>query len=97
MERQYIHEEALSGDAPGAVPVTIIVDGRELVIPRMYLLFILNKAHLHASGELAKYDDAEQFFGAPSEKSRAALREGREWQENICDITNKLSDFVRSR
>lgn len=73
--------DGLSGDAPGAAPVTIEVDGRKLVLPRALMSSVLTFAYNRGCEK------------ADVEKDDL----GRAWLVNFVEDINKLSRFVASR
>jgi hypothetical protein len=73
--------EALKGDAPGAAPVTIEVDGRKLVLPRALMTSIVTFAYNRGCEKAdAEQDDL-----------------GRAWLVNFVEDVHKLGEFIKSR
>lgn len=98
---EYINKHKLDGDAPGAAPVKVVVDGRELTIPRMDILLLLNKAALQATEEMAEASTTPiKEHIRKGETIIQAIDRIREWYDynsQMCETATALSRFLSSR
>jgi hypothetical protein len=95
-ERIVIGEQHLNGNAPGAAPVTITVEGRELVIPRCALISLVTLA------QNAAYDEQKKAEAVPvgSFKDRMDLDnhlEGIAYYRESYERADAIHKFLSSR
>lgn len=91
-----IGEKELSGDGPGAAAVKITVDGRELVLPRIFMLEILTAAYNRQSDKLHEANAVKlgDVAGIPAALENALY--AIEWAKRSVETIETIRKHVES-